>query len=92
MKKRYVELSSAEELLLKQIKKTSNSERERDRAQALLLSNKGQSIEELSSIFEVRRATITYWLNRWNNGGIQGLSDHSKSGRPPIFNESEQKK
>lgn len=92
MEKRYVELSSAEELLLKQIKKTSNSERERDRAHALLLSNKGQSIEELSTIFEVRRATITDWLNRWNNSGIQGLSDHSKSGRPPIFNESEQKK
>lgn len=92
MEKRYVELSSSEELLLKKIKKTSNSERERDRAHALLLSSKGQSIEELSSIFEVRRATITEWLNRWNTSGIQGLSDSSKSGRPPIFNESEQKK
>jgi len=92
MKKRYVKLSSLEEKELRAWKKNSHLERERDRAHAILLSNKGYSIEQLSGIFEVRRATMGEWFDRWEESGIKGLSDAAKKGRPSIFTKSEQKK
>jgi transposase len=92
MKNRYVKLTSSEEKLLKALKKEGLTERIRDRSQALLLSSKGFSVKDLSTIFEVRRETILDWYNRWERDGIAGLSDALKSGRPRIFNETEEKK
>ncbi|WP_052599918.1 helix-turn-helix domain-containing protein [Aureispira sp. CCB-QB1] len=92
MKKRYIKLTELEESALKTSKKTSGSERERDRSHALLLSNKGYTIDQLSAIFEVRRATVSEWFNRWDELGMAGLSDAEKSGRPTKFTETEQKK
>lgn len=92
MKKRHIKLTALEESELKTCKKTSNSERERDRAHALLLSNKGYTINQLSAVFEVRRATVSEWFNRWEESGMAGLSDAEKSGRPTNFTETEQKK
>jgi len=97
MNPRSVELSKEEEQKLKHIKKHSASERERDRvtpdrAHALLLSSKGHSIELLSRIFEVRRATVSEWFNRWEEFKLDGLADAPKSGRPTIYTAEEQKK
>ncbi len=92
MKKRYIKLSSAEEKELNRLKKESLSSRVRERSHSILLSNKGYSMASLSSIFEVRRATISAWLDRWDKEGIEGLNDAYKSGRPTSFNEEEQKK
>ena len=92
MKKRQIKLTSLEEELLRDRKKNSPSERERDRAHALILSNKGNSIEDLSTIFEVRRATVGEWFDRWEKVGINGLVDAPKEGRPSIFTDLEQKK
>ncbi len=92
MNPRFIELTKKEERRLKHIKKHGTSERERDRSQALLLSNRGHSIEFLSGIFEVRRATISEWFNRWEEAEFDGLVDAPKSGRPTIYTEEEQKK
>ena len=72
-------------------KEKSNSDRERDRAHALLLSSNGYSIEQLSEIFEVRRAALGEWFDRWGKLGLKGLPDTPKDGRPSIFTKSEQK-
>ncbi len=45
MKKRFVKLSPSEEKELKGIKKHGGSERERDQVHALLLSDKGHTID-----------------------------------------------
>lgn len=92
MKKRYVNLSESDILVLEDVKKNSTGERERDRAHALLLSNRGFDIPNLRSIFEVNRNTITDWFNRWEAEGISSLSDASRSGRPRIFSALEEKK
>lgn len=92
MKRRQIKLSTSEEKLLRDWKKNSKSERERDRAHAILLSNKGYSIEQLSEIFEVRRATMGEWFDRWEKSGVNGLPDAPKEGRPSTFTKSEQKK
>ena len=90
MQKRYVKLSSEDIAFLKSVKKTSESERVRDRSHALLLSNKGHDIFSLSEIFEVRQATILDWFNRWERERV--LDDKPKSGRPRRFTEDEEKK
>jgi transposase len=92
MKKRYITLTESTEKFLKLYKKNCSLERGRDRAHALILSNKGYSIEQLSAIFEVRRATIGEWFDKWEKLGPIGLGDARKSGRPRVFNDSEQKK
>ena len=92
MKNRYIKLTSSEQKLLAALKKEGMTERIQNRSQALLLSSKGFSVKELSTIFEVRRETILAWYNRWERDGLAGLSDASKSGRPRIFNETEEEK
>lgn len=92
MEKRFIKISKEEELELRSCKKNSKSERNRDRAHAILLSSNQHSIAELATIFEVRRATIAEWFDRWEESGLGGLADGKKSGRPPIFTKKEQKK
>jgi len=92
MNPRFIKLAKAEEQELKHIKKHGTSERERDRAHALLLSSKGHGIELLANIFEVRRATISEWFNRWEEAKFDGLADAPKSGRPTLYTAEEQKK
>jgi transposase len=92
MKKRFIHLSEEEEQFLKTVKKQSSSERERDRSHALLLSHQGHTIAGLSKIFDVRRATISEWLDRWEEHKKAGIADAIKSGRPPIYTVAEQKK
>ncbi|MEY4903362.1 MAG: hypothetical protein RLZZ292_1177 [Bacteroidota bacterium] len=45
----------------------------RNRVQAILLREKGLSIEELSSIFNTRTHTIYEWLRRYEARGFIGL-------------------
>jgi transposase len=84
-------LSETEKLELDRIYKTHTVFRVRSRAQAILLNSRGYSVEELQTIFEVRRDTISAWIVRWNKDNIAGLIDESRSGRPPIFTPTEQK-
>jgi transposase len=92
MKRRYIKLTEEEQELLQGLKKEGLTERIRDRSHALLLSSKGFSVNELTAIFDVRRATILDWYNRWEEFGFEGLADNSKSGRSRIFDETEEKK
>lgn len=92
MNYRHIELSTAEHKQLIALKDSSENSRVIERCHALLLSDKGYKIEQLSDIFEVRRDTIGDWFNRWEAHGIKGLLDAPKSGRPRTFNPSEEKK
>ena len=60
------------------------------RCHAILLSDKGYSIPQLVEIFDVDRDTIRSWFQRWEENGISGLSDASRSGRPPVFTPQEE--
>ena len=58
--------------------------------EAVLLSNRGYTIDELSEIFDVDRDTISNWISRWERYGIEGLRETPKQNRPPKLNEEEQ--
>lgn len=56
---RYVQLTSAQSQLLNQLYKSSPDHRERQRAHALLLSERGYSIPDLADLLAVDRDTIS---------------------------------
>jgi transposase len=71
--------------------------RERQRCQALLLSNKGHNIKMLSELFSVDRDTIHSWIKRWENSKgeasarLLSLSDAPRSGRPSQLDDTQKK-
>lgn len=85
------ELTPEQSQELKDIMKTG-AERLRMRAHAILLSDRGYSIDEIADIYEVDRDTVSIWLNRWETGGSTDLDDKPGRGRPATLTEEEEKK
>ncbi len=52
------------------------------RAQMVLLSAQRRSVPEIATIFDVSRATVRFWLRRFEAQGPAGLQDEPRSGRP----------
>ncbi len=59
----------------------------RRRAHAILLSDKGHTINQISEILQVRRDAVSRWLKQWETSGLDGLIDKPRSGRTPILDE-----
>ena len=71
---------------------TCDSFRVRNRSHAILLSFQKYSIEQITTICQVHRNTISQWIDWWNKGGLTSLADLPKTGRPPILSLKEQEK
>lgn len=71
---------------------TATNFRVRNRSHALLLSFQKYSIDEIADICQVHRTAVSRWINRWNEGGLPGLADSLRTGRPPILTLEEQEK
>jgi transposase len=61
----------------------------RQRAHAMLLSDKGYAREAIADILSVNRATVSLWIDAWEAKGIAGLRDGQRPGRPPIYDAAE---
>lgn len=70
----------------------SENFRVRNRSHAILLSFQKYSIDEIAKICGAHRNAVSRWINRWNEFGLEGLSDVEKEGRPPILTLEEQAK
>jgi transposase len=93
---RYVQLTTQQSQQLTQLYKTSPDHRERQRAHALLLSQRSYTIPDLADLFEVDRDTISNWMNRWQDWLLDSqkplvLQDQARSGRPSTL-DTDQKK
>jgi transposase len=53
------------------------------RAQMILLSARHKGVPEIADVFAVSRATVRFWLKRFNACGPESLYDQPRSGRPP---------
>lgn len=83
---RFIKKTGAVELdKLKKTYKKGKDFRQRQRAHSIILSMKGFSIDQISNIVDVDRDSVSNWFNRWEEGGVEALSDDPKSGRPPIL-------
>lgn len=82
-------LSEAEQQELQETYQNHSSFKVRQRAQAILLSHQGYTINQLQAIFQINRDYISLWIDRYNRQGIQGLEDLPRSGRPVIYTADE---
>jgi transposase len=90
---RYVEpLSDDEREMLRYLADEGETARIRRRAHAILLSDAGKSVNEIASIFEVQRNTVTRWLDGWAKCGPAGLGDAPRPGAPPSLTPEQTRK
>lgn len=82
-------LSEADQQELQETYQNHSSFKVRQRAQAILLSHQGHTINQLQAIFQINRDYISLLIDRYNAQGIQGLEDAPRSGRPPIYTADE---
>lgn len=61
------------------------------RAQAILLSEKGYALNQLATIFEIDRDSVSQWLDWWEDYKFDGLADDPRSGRTPILADESKK-
>lgn len=74
-------LTEADQRGLEDLHRDGKTHRQRQRAQAVLLSSKGFTLEQLADIFSVDRDTVSGWLDAWQQKGLSGLADAPKPGR-----------
>ena len=48
-----------------------------------------KSIKEAADLEEISISTAYEWVNRWNEGGIEGLKTKPRSGRPGSLSEED---
>jgi transposase len=88
---KFIETLSAEDYhKLLENHQTSENFRVRNRSHAIVLSFEKYPIEEIAVICGVHRNTVSRWIERWNEGGLEGVGDVAKNGRPPILTLEEQ--
>ena len=78
-------LSDADRTALEQAHRDGTAHRPRQRAQAVLLSARGYTLEQLAELFQARRDTVSGWLDAWQERGLAGLQDAPKPGRTPTI-------
>jgi len=71
---------------LEDIVKNDKSLQVRQRAQAILLSNKGMSVKQICKIFDKSTRTIYRWFDRFKKEQIEKLYDLKGRGRKPALN------
>jgi len=74
-------LSGAQRASLEHLHRHGSAHRLRQRAQAVLLSAKGFTLEQLALLCEVHPETVSGWLDQWQAQGLEGLADAPKPGR-----------
>lgn len=53
------------------------------RAQMILASAQHRSVPDIATLVDVSRATVRFWIRRFDAAGPPGLYDDPRSGRPP---------
>jgi transposase len=86
------ELTDQQHTRLQEIYKTDAQWRTRQRAQAILLSARSYSVNQLADLFEIDRDRISQWLDWWDEYEFDGLADDPRSGRPALLRDEAKKK
>ncbi len=88
---RFVKLTQEQQEQLERLYRESDNHRERQRAQALLLSNRGYRMEQLADLFSADRDTVSNWFGSWEKQQekqeISLLDQHATYGRATFTGE-----
>ena len=85
------ELNAQQVTELNSILSSTCNARIKKRAQAILLSARRYTIDEISAIIECHRVTVSRWINQWHEQGIDGLLEKEGRGRKNSLTEEEEK-
>lgn len=77
------ELNEKQKSELDKFIENSQNAREIKRVNAILMNSKKVEINTISNIYEVDRDTVSRWINKWKENGIDGLKDKPHTGRIP---------
>ncbi len=56
------------------------------RIKAVLLNMDGVTAPQIAAIIEVSRSQVSEWLRKYKKGGVEGLLEGGRTGRPPKLN------
>ena len=84
------QLSGEQKAALEELMGKGHTMRIGRRAEAILLSARGYTIDEIGSIKGVHRVTVCHWVNNWNERGIDGLLEREGRGRKRSLAEGEE--
>ena len=80
------ELSEAEQATIEAWRGTrAGAVRLRDRACIVALSAQGWWVSDIARIVRVSPGVVRKWITRFNAGGLDGLQDQPRTGRPPTY-------
>jgi transposase len=60
-----------------------------ERAQIVWRAHQGVRVPAVARALGITEATARTWLTRFNAGGVDGLKDAPRSGRPPVYDAAE---
>lgn len=93
MARRFISsLTEADRQALVHVHQHDQKRASRRRAHAILLSDRGYTISQISSLLEVGRNTLTIWFKKWEASGLDELVDKPRSGRKPILDDSDRER
>ena len=79
-------LTGDEEQSLREVAHSRTAEaRLRDRARICWLSHQGQSVRTIRNALGIADGTVRLWITRFNAGGVDGLRDRRRGGRPATY-------
>lgn len=69
------------------VNRPTASQREVQRSRIILLRGEGFSQAEVARTVDVNRPVVVHWEKRFIKGGVEGLNEARRSGRPPVISE-----
>jgi len=82
--RRYIrQVSDQDRAALQQLYRQTKDVDVRSRCQMILLSADGHSVSEIARLTLFDENSVLFWFDRYEAGGLDGLEDRPKSGRPP---------
>ena len=85
-------ISNSKELeILEVLMKSSPDAKVRHRSQAVLLSHKHYSLNQIADILMIDRDTVSKWLHNWESDKFDSLADQAGRGRHHILDSEEKK-
>lgn len=87
---RFRELTADEQNAIKKLARSrTTSARLLERAKIILLAAKGHKVPAIAEQLKLTQSTVRTWLKRFNAGGLAGLNDRARSGRPATYTPDE---